>query len=83
MVSFTPWPLYSRGKSPQYPLDMRFDGPQNLSGRGGEEKESLPCREVHLICPGCLLVSIWSFDVKIKLLNVIKYLHGAELFLNT
>jgi hypothetical protein len=25
---------YPRGKGPQYPLDMRLDGPQSRSGRG-------------------------------------------------
>jgi hypothetical protein len=29
-----------QGKSPRYPLDRRLDGPQNRSGRGGEEKNS-------------------------------------------
>jgi hypothetical protein len=37
VVSFTPWPLYSR-----YPLDRRPAGPQSRSGRGGEEKNSQP-----------------------------------------
>jgi hypothetical protein len=31
-----------RGKNPQYPLDRRLGGPQSRSGRGGEEKNSLP-----------------------------------------
>jgi len=34
VVSFTPRPLYLRGKSSWYPLDRRLDGPQNRSGRG-------------------------------------------------
>jgi hypothetical protein len=38
VVSFTPQPLYSRAKSPRYPLDMRLGGPQNRSGRRGEQK---------------------------------------------
>jgi hypothetical protein len=29
MASFTPRPLYSRGKSPRYPLDRRLGGPHN------------------------------------------------------
>jgi hypothetical protein len=37
MVSFTSRPLYPQGKSPRYPLDRRLDGPQNQSGRRGEE----------------------------------------------
>jgi hypothetical protein len=35
VVSFKNLPLYSRGKSPQYPLDRRLGGPQTLSGRYG------------------------------------------------
>jgi hypothetical protein len=42
VVSFTPRPLYSQGKSPRYPLDRRLGGPQSRSGRGGEEKNSQP-----------------------------------------
>jgi hypothetical protein len=38
VVSFTPRPLYPRGKSPRYPLDRRLNGPQSRSGRRGEEK---------------------------------------------
>jgi hypothetical protein len=38
VVSFTPRPLYPRGKSPWFPLDKRLGGPQNWSGRLGEEK---------------------------------------------
>jgi hypothetical protein len=38
VVSFTPLPLYPRGKSPQYPLDGRPAGPQSRSGRRGEDK---------------------------------------------
>jgi hypothetical protein len=42
VVSFTPRPLYPQGKNPWYPLDRRLGGPQNRSGRGGEEKTSQP-----------------------------------------
>jgi hypothetical protein len=38
MVSFTPRPLYTRRKSPRYPLDRRLGGTQSPSGRHGEEK---------------------------------------------
>jgi hypothetical protein len=37
-VSFMPWPLYPRGKSPCYPLDRKLGGPQSWPGRHGEEK---------------------------------------------
>jgi hypothetical protein len=36
VVSFTPQPLYSQGKSPWCPLDRRLVGPQSRSGRGGD-----------------------------------------------
>jgi hypothetical protein len=42
VVSFTPWPLYSRGKSSRYPLDKRLRGPYNLSGRHGGVKILVP-----------------------------------------
>jgi len=42
VVSFTPRPLYTQGKSLWYLLDRRLGGPQSLSGRGGEEKNSQP-----------------------------------------
>jgi hypothetical protein len=38
VVSFTPLPLYPRGKNPRYLLDRRLGGPQSRSGRHGEEK---------------------------------------------
>jgi hypothetical protein len=38
MVSFMPQLLYTQDKNPWYPLDRRLDGPQSLSGYGGEEK---------------------------------------------
>jgi hypothetical protein len=45
MVSLTPRPVYTRGKSPRYPLDRRLGGPQNRSALYGEENNILPCRE--------------------------------------
>jgi hypothetical protein len=52
---FTP-----RGKSLQYPLDKRLDGPQSRSGGSGEEKISLsrPCRESNPGRPDLCLVTI-------------------------
>jgi hypothetical protein len=44
MVSFTPRPLYPRGKSPRYPLDRRLGGPQSQSGRYEEVKIIPPTR---------------------------------------
>jgi hypothetical protein len=37
VVSFTPWPLYSQGKSTWY-LDRRLGGSQSRSGHGGGKK---------------------------------------------
>jgi hypothetical protein len=45
MISFTPRPLNSRGKSFRYPLDMRLGWPQSQPGRREEEKNLFPCRE--------------------------------------
>jgi hypothetical protein len=42
VVSFTPLPLYSEGKSHLYPVDRGLGGPQSRSGRGGEEKNYQP-----------------------------------------
>jgi len=41
-VSFTPRPLYPRGKSPCYTLDRRLGGRQSWSGHDGEEKNPRP-----------------------------------------
>jgi hypothetical protein len=38
VISFTPWPLYHRGKIRRYPLDRRLGEPQNWSGQREEEK---------------------------------------------
>jgi hypothetical protein len=53
VVNFTPRPLYPWGRSPWYPLDRRLGGPQSLSERGGEEKnsQSLPGLEHPIIQP--------------------------------
>jgi len=50
VVSFTPQPLYLRGKSTRCPLDGRLGGPQSRYGRAGRENnhyhctKSNPCR---------------------------------------
>jgi hypothetical protein len=36
VVSFTPRPLYSRGKSPRYSFNRKLGGPRSQSGRYGE-----------------------------------------------
>jgi hypothetical protein len=45
VVSFTPRPIYFKGKSPWYPLDKRLSRSQSRSGRDGEEKNSQPLTE--------------------------------------
>jgi hypothetical protein len=42
VVSLTPRPLHSQGKSPWYLLNRRLGGPQSRFGRDGEEKNSQP-----------------------------------------
>jgi hypothetical protein len=44
-VSFTPQPLYHQGNCPRHPLNRKLGGPQNRSGRYGEDKNSCPCGE--------------------------------------
>jgi hypothetical protein len=41
VVSFTPWLLYTRGKSPRYPLVRRMCGPQSRSERYGQQNTRL------------------------------------------
>jgi hypothetical protein len=41
-VSLTLWPIYSRGKSTQYPLNRGLCRLQSQSGCCGEEKNILP-----------------------------------------
>jgi hypothetical protein len=50
VVSFTPRPLYLRGRSPRYPLDKRLGGPQSRSGRRGDPARG---QSVYWLCyPG-------------------------------
>jgi hypothetical protein len=42
VVSFTPRPVYSQGKSPYYQLVRRLGGPKSRSGRGCEDRNSQP-----------------------------------------
>jgi len=38
MVRFTPWPLYSQGKKPLFPLNRRLSVSSRQSGRFAREK---------------------------------------------
>jgi hypothetical protein len=62
MVSFTPRPVYPQGKNSWYPLDRRLGGPQSHSGRGEEEKNYQPHRDIIVI----------NFYVTAKLISPIK-----------
>jgi hypothetical protein len=48
VVSFAPRPLYPLGNSHLSSLLSRVDGNQSRSGRGGEEKKSLPLLRMEL-----------------------------------
>jgi hypothetical protein len=64
-VSFTPRPLYPRGKSPRYSLDRRLGEPQSRSGHSGcEYKNSHHCpfRELNPGRAAFTLVSIQSYS---------------------
>jgi hypothetical protein len=56
--------ILPRGKSPWYPLDRRLGGPQSRSGRGGEEKNSQPRRELNprtpIVQPVALRYTDWA-----------------------
>jgi hypothetical protein len=61
MVSFTPQPLYSQGKSPYYQLDWTLVGPQSRRERCGNKKKNLylPGIELQLLgCPVCFILSM-------------------------
>jgi hypothetical protein len=45
MIGFTPQPFYPPEKSLRFPLGRSQGEPQNRSGRYGQEKNFLPCRE--------------------------------------
>jgi hypothetical protein len=61
VVSYTPRPLYLRGKWPRYPLDRRLDGPQNRPGRCGEEKNlALPKNQTRVLQPVALRYTEWT-----------------------
>jgi len=71
VVSFTHWPLYPCGKSTQYPLNRRLDGPQSQSGCNAEEKNSLPTRNPNPGHPAHSLVTMVTELPWILLSNLI------------
>jgi hypothetical protein len=64
--------LSPRGKSPQYPLDRKLSGPQNLSECGGEEKSPRAYRESK---PGLLSRSLVT-----KLTELHRLPHSSSYF---
>jgi hypothetical protein len=67
--SFRPRPLYPREESRRYPLDSRLGGPQNRSGRGGEEKKSSPLPELNPGRPARERPELEFYDRNIKLIE--------------
>jgi len=51
-------PLYSRGRSPRYPLDRELCGFQRRSGRRGDKNHHCLCRESNIGDTAISLVSI-------------------------
>jgi hypothetical protein len=51
VVSFTPRPLYLRGKSSWYPVYRRLGWPQSRSGQSDEKSQPLPGIEPPIILP--------------------------------
>jgi hypothetical protein len=64
MVSFTPRPLYSQGKSPWYQLDRRLGGSQSRSGRGGEEQNSQLVPELETPITQLVFVKVITQELK-------------------
>jgi hypothetical protein len=81
MVSFTPRPLYSQGKSPWYTLDRRLSGPQNRSGRGGTTHNVFIIIFMHL----SLLRNVFILKFQIFDIRTVRYMHmwGNEMRLGT
>jgi hypothetical protein len=71
VISFTPWQLYPRGKNPSYPFYRRLGGPQSRSGRGGEEKSSLPLPESSIKVPIHNLLYFKYITLKDVLMRVV------------
>jgi hypothetical protein len=74
VVSFTPRPLYPRGKSLRYPLGRRLDRPDSRSGRGAKEKKSndCPCWELNPDRPAQLYTG-WSTPAAAIYLTTVKF----------
>jgi hypothetical protein len=89
IVSFTPRPLYSRGKSSRYPLGRRLGGPQSRSVDGGGEKNSHHCRHQHReLKAGRSVLCLFSITSLLLLTYLLTHslthsLHGAGYYLKS
>jgi hypothetical protein len=63
--SFTPRPLYLRGKRPRYPLHRRVGWPQNWSGRHGDSKS-----DSSAVLPLASRYTDWAIPAPCKLKQV-------------
>jgi len=66
VVSFTPRPVYVRGKGTRYPFDGKPGGLQIRSGRGTGIKNLCPCRESNHCRPARSLFTILRCKVQIN-----------------
>jgi hypothetical protein len=78
VVSITPRLLYPRRKSPRYPLDARLGGPQNRSGRRGENcwpyldsnSDSLVVQLVASCYTECAIPTLCCSNIQIKVIRL-------------
>jgi hypothetical protein len=86
VISFTPWPPYSHGKSSRYPLDRRRGRPQSRPGNDGEEKNSqpLPGLKPYIIQPVAQFKPIRhkALTMRHKLTRSLYLLHRGSLSIN-
>jgi hypothetical protein len=77
-----PRPLYPEWKIPWYPFYRRLGGPQNRSGRGGEEKNSqpLPGLEPPIIQPVAQRYTTELSQLTYKLIGIEFCISGLHLF---
>jgi hypothetical protein len=76
VVSFTPLPLYPRGKSSRYPLYRRLDGSKNPSGRHGEVNIPAPPRFELGLRPPARSQSLYRLSYIRQKINIYKFLVG-------
>jgi hypothetical protein len=62
-VSFVPWPLYTQGKRPWYPLDRRLGVPQSQSDRSGEEEGNPGFSARNLVTIIVSVYKAWHLEV--------------------